>query len=224
MCCFTLAEFAIRRNHKTGDWKKLRCGGRTLDDLMKDGTLPDPSRKHGANKRGADSDKCKICQDGGKLSRCEKCRSLFHAGCHIPPVDPEKIARTHWNCTFCTVENSSQSQQRHRESEVLEKQMGPEEKLKCEFLLLKVYSHLEGNVFPNIPYENYVEEASRCLEKLRKLDTIKDSLIKGAYSSVGSFVQAMDNFFTLLECSVAEFTKDNFKKNFKDIFAIQETN
>ena len=32
---------------------------------------------------------------------------------------------------------------------------------KCAFLLLKVYGHLEGNVFPNIPHENYVSNSNK---------------------------------------------------------------
>ncbi|XP_035880905.1 nuclear body protein SP140-like protein [Phyllostomus discolor] len=75
--------------------------------------------------------------------------------------------------------------------------MGPEENLKCAFLLLNVYGPLESKVFSNVPHENYVEEASRCLEKLRKLDEIKKSLIKGDYPYVGHFVRAMEEFFTI---------------------------
>ncbi|XP_036885234.1 nuclear body protein SP140-like protein [Sturnira hondurensis] len=223
ICSFTLSEFEVKGGYKTsGDWmKRLRCGGRILEDLMKDRILPIPPRKHGANKKGEDSDKCKICQDGGKLFRCEKCHSLFHVHCHLPPVDTKS---TNWNCTFCKINNLPRSQQRYRESEVLKKVMGPEEKLKCEFLLLKVYGHLEGNIFPNIPCENYVKQASHCLEKLRKLDMIKESVIEGQFPSVKSFMQAMDNFFTILKCNDAELIQDGFKKNFKDIFAIEETN
>ena len=36
--------------------------------------------------------------------------------------------RNGWNCTFCIIEKSSENQQRYRESEVLEKLMGPEKK------------------------------------------------------------------------------------------------
>lgn len=104
------------------------------------------------------------------------------------------------------------------------KVMGSEEESKCAFLLLNVYGPLESKVFPNIPHENYVEEASRCLEKLRELDKIKESLIKGDYPSVEHFVRAMDKFFTIPSCNDAEFTKDDFKKTFKKQFAIQETN
>ena len=32
---------------------------------------------------------------------------------------------------------------------------------KCAFLLLKVYGHLEGNVFPNIAHENYVSNSNK---------------------------------------------------------------
>ncbi|XP_045688520.1 nuclear body protein SP140-like protein [Phyllostomus hastatus] len=102
--------------------------------------------------------------------------------------------------------------------------MGSEEKLKCAFLLLNVYGPLESKVFPNIPHENYVEEASRCLKKLRKLDEIKEKLNKGDYARVGYFVLAMNEFFTIPSCNDAEFTKDDFKKTFKKQFAIQETN
>uniref|UniRef100_A0A0K8RD23 Putative nuclear body protein n=1 Tax=Ixodes ricinus TaxID=34613 RepID=A0A0K8RD23_IXORI len=94
--------------------------------------------------KGGNSDKCKICLDGAKLFRCEKCQSFFHENCHLPPVDTK---RNGWRCTFCTVDSLPRSQQRYRGSEVLERQMEPEEKLKCAFLFLKVYSPLENDVF-----------------------------------------------------------------------------
>ncbi|KAM5325259.1 nuclear body protein SP140-like protein isoform 2-T2 [Glossophaga mutica] len=214
---FTPREFEVRGgNEKANNWKtSLICGGKTLKRLMELGYIHAPP----TTKKVENSGKCEICQDGGKLFRCHTCPKAFHEGCHLPPVRTNR----NWKCTFCTIGNTP-SQPHDRESEVLVKHVGPEEELKCEFLLLHVYGPLESKVFPNIPHENYAEEASRCLEKLRKLDTIKDSLLKGAYPSVGSFVQAMDEFFTLPRCSDAEFTKDNFKKNFRKHFAIQETN
>ncbi|XP_045054116.2 nuclear body protein SP140-like protein isoform X4 [Desmodus rotundus] len=217
---FTPREFEVRGGKdKASNWKtSLTCGRKTLKQLIELGFIQPPPNAHDRKKKVENSDKCEICQDGGKLFRCT-CRKFFHGGCHIPPVETE---RNGWKCTFCTA-GKPPSQQQHRESEVLMKLMGPEEELKCAFLLLKVYGPLESKVFPNIPHENYVEEASRCLEKLRELDLIKKSLIEGKYTDVKSFALAMDNFFTIPSCNDAELTKDDFKKNFKKQFAIRET-
>lgn len=40
-----------------------------------------------------------------------------------------------------------------------------------------------------------VEQASRCLEKLRKLDNIKKNLMEGNYSQVEEFVRDMSHIF-----------------------------
>ncbi|XP_053519089.1 nuclear body protein SP140-like protein isoform X2 [Artibeus jamaicensis] len=215
---FTPREFEVRAGYeKANNWRNsLTCGGKTLKLLIELKYIhPPPTTKKVEN-----SDKCVICQDGGKLFGCATCHKVFHEGCHIPPVE---IARSGWKCTFCLTRNPP-SHQHYRESEVLVKLMEPEELLKCAFLLLIVYASLEGKVFPNIPHENYAKEASQCLEKLRKLDKIKESLLKENYHSVESFVRAMDEFFTIPSCSDAELTQDDFKKNFKEQFAIQETN
>ncbi|XP_035880900.1 nuclear body protein SP140-like protein [Phyllostomus discolor] len=215
---FTPREFEIRGGYeKANNWRDhLTCGGKRLRLLIELGFIhPPPTTKKVEN-----SGKCVICQDGGKLVGCATCPRVFHEGCHLPPVG---IRRNAWKCTYCTIGNPPR-QHHYRESEVLVKVMGPEEKLKCAFLLLNVYGPLESKVFPNIPHENYVEEASRCLEKLRKLDKIKEKLNKGDYPYVEHFVQAMNEFFTIPSCSDAEFTKDDFKKTFKKQFAIQETN
>ncbi|XP_036175412.1 nuclear body protein SP140-like protein [Myotis myotis] len=163
-------------------------------------------------------EKCKICGDEGKLFNCSRCFSFFHKDCYIPPVDPKRIG---WICTFCTIKMSSRSQQCYSESEVLERQMVPEEKLKCELLLLKVYCHLESNIFPNIPHENYFQKASQCLKTLKDLDEIKDSLNKECYSKVEEFVLKVNNIFQDPKHNDSDQTEEEFKKNFKDIFAIQ---
>ncbi|XP_036885225.1 nuclear body protein SP140-like isoform X1 [Sturnira hondurensis] len=214
----TPREFEIRGGYeKANNWRNsLTCGGKTLKLLIELKYIhPPPNAKKVEN-----SDKCVICQDGGRLLGCGVCHKVFHESCHLLPVETK---RNGWKCIFCATRNPP-SHQHFRESEVLVKLMGSEEKLKCAFLLLIVYIPLESKVFPNIPHENYVEEASRCLEKLRKLDKIKDGLIRGDYRSVKSFVQAMDEFFTIPSCNDAELTKDDFKKNFKKQFAIQGTN
>ncbi|ELK32579.1 Nuclear autoantigen Sp-100 [Myotis davidii] len=135
---FTLQEFELKGGVKNANWKtSVRCNGRTLKWLME----------------LENAEKCEICWEEGKFIYCCVCLKGFHADCHLPPVEPQ---RSPWRCTFCTIELSSRSQQQfYSESEVLARQMGPKDKSKCEFLLLKAYCHFEGNVFPNIPHENY---------------------------------------------------------------------
>ncbi|XP_054442082.1 nuclear body protein SP140-like protein [Pteronotus mesoamericanus] len=216
-------EFEVRGGYgKSSNWKtSLTCRGKTLKELMELGKLHTPPKTIDRKKKVGNSDKCEICQDGGKLFGCATCYRFFHGDCHLPPVDTR---RSSWICTFCTIQNSSRSQQRYRESEILVKQMGPEEKLKCEFLLLKVYYHLESNIFLNIPHEIYVRNASEYLRKLRMLDRIKRKLIKGNYPQVEDLVRAMDNFFWDPRCKYLHSIKEEFKNNFKEVFAIQETN
>ncbi|XP_045054113.2 nuclear body protein SP140-like protein isoform X2 [Desmodus rotundus] len=220
---FTPREFEVRGGKdKASNWKtSLTCGGKTLKQLIELGFIHPPPKIRDKNKKKENSDKCKICLDGGKLFRCENCRRFFHGNCHLPPVGTK---RNGWNCTFCIIEKSSENQQRYRESEVLEKLMGPEKKSKCEFLLLKVYDHLESNIFPNIPHENYVRKASQYLAKLRKLDIIKKKLIKENYCKVKDFKEAMDKFFQDPRRDKLYLKQEEFMNNFKEVFAIQETN
>ncbi|XP_036991350.2 nuclear body protein SP140-like protein isoform X2 [Artibeus jamaicensis] len=219
----TPREFELRGGYeKASNWKtSLTCGGKTLKRLMELGLLRPPPITREIQNKEKKSDKCKICQDEGKLFCCENCQSFFHGDCHLPPVNTK---RNGWNCTFCTTEDSSQSLEHYRESEVLVKQMDPGRKLKCEFLLLKVYHHLESNIFPNIPHGNYVTKASQYLGKLRKLDIIKKKLIKENYCKVKDFKEAMDKFFQDPRCEKLHLNQEEFVKNFKEVFAIQETN
>ncbi|XP_023617977.1 nuclear body protein SP140-like protein isoform X9 [Myotis lucifugus] len=215
---FTPREFEVEGGYgKSSNWKNsVCCGGRTLKWLIQQGHLLKPPR--GVKKKLKKAEKCKVCGDEGKLFKCSRCASFFHGDCHIPPVDP---TRNNWKCTFCKIKISSRNQQQDSESEVLARPMRPEEKMKCEFLLLKAYCHFEGNIFPNIPHENYFQKASQCLETLRRLDEIKNSLNKGCYAQVEGFVLEMNNIFQDPKHYDSDLTEEEFKKNFKDVFAIQ---
>ncbi|XP_070278467.1 nuclear body protein SP140-like protein [Myotis yumanensis] len=216
---YTPREFEVEGGYeKSSNWKNsVYCGGTALKNLKE--YLPELPGKVGVKKKLGNAVKCKICEDEGKLFNCSRCASFFHEDCHIPPVDPTRIRE--WRCTSCTIKVSSRSQQCYSESEVLKRQMGPEEKLKCECLLLKVYYHLESKIFPNIPHEHYVQKASQCLETLKSLDEIKKSLIEGHYPQVEEFVLEMNNIFQDHKHYDSDLTEEEFKKNFKDVFAIQ---
>ncbi|XP_023618000.1 nuclear body protein SP140-like protein isoform X2 [Myotis lucifugus] len=215
----TPREFEVEGGYgKSSNWKNsVYCGGTALKNLKE--YLPELPGKGGVKKKLENTVKCKICEDEGKLFNCSRCFSFFHEDCHIPPVDPTRIRE--WRCTFCTIQVSLRSQQCCSESEVLKRQMGPEEKLKCECLLLKVYYHLESKIFLNIPHEHYVQKASQCLETLKGLDEIKKSLIEGHYPQVKEFVLKMNNIFQDHKHYDSDLTEEEFKKNFKDVFAIQ---
>ncbi|XP_036110106.1 nuclear body protein SP140-like protein [Molossus molossus] len=219
---FSLRELEIRGGYENANnWKNsLRCDGIPLKKLIMEGTLPPPPRAAGRGK-AENSEKCRICQDEGKLYCCIACLGFFHGNCHLPPVESE---RNPWRCTFCTIQMGPKSQKYYKESEILGRLMGSEEKLKCDFILLKVYQQLESNVFPNIPHENYFEQASRCLKKLRMLDNIKKNLIEGQYQQVEVFVRDMNHIFQDPRCNDTDLTEDEFKKDFKAVFAIQKPN
>ncbi|XP_021779778.2 nuclear autoantigen Sp-100 isoform X11 [Papio anubis] len=240
---FTPREFEIEGGREASkNWKlSIRCGGYTLKFLMEKEFLPEPSstRKkrilESHNNTLVDpcpenSNICGVCNKWGQLFCCDTCPRSFHEHCHIPPVEANKNP---WSCIFCRIktiqERCPESQPWHQESEVLMRQMLPEEQLKCEFLLLKVYSDPKSPFFASEPYYN--KERSQGPQKPMWLNKVKRNLNEQVYSRVEGFVQDMrlifhnhkefyreDKFITL-----GIQVEDNFEKNFRNIFAIQET-
>ncbi|XP_055472240.1 nuclear body protein SP140-like isoform X3 [Psammomys obesus] len=234
---FTPQEFEIMGGHgRAKNWKlSLRCYNWPLKFLIKRNFLPSPPRKYARKKKGTqnlyhsqadpcmeNSDECEVCREVGMLFCCDTCPRAFHEECHIPAVDAEI---TPWSCVFCRTQSLG-SQESRPESEILQRQMVPQEQLKCEFVLLRVYCCPESSFFSKMPY--YCYDRVVLVQEPMWLDIIKKKLSQQAYSKVKQFVQDMRLIFhnhrtTFKEPKFGQMglqLESKFEKTFKEVFAI----
>ncbi|XP_045874794.1 sp110 nuclear body protein isoform X2 [Meles meles] len=178
------------------------------------------SKTLASRQEGEHSKECEVCCRGGPLVCCDTCPRAFHEDCHIPSAEAE---RSPWTCTFCRMKESSGRQLCHRESEVLERQMQPEEQLKCEFLLLKAYCHPQSFFFAETPHN--IRDYGEPFKEAMWLDLIKERLTENMYT-VAWFVRDMrlifSNHKTFYKASnfgqIGLDLEAEFEKNLKEVF------
>ncbi|XP_054579165.1 sp110 nuclear body protein [Eptesicus fuscus] len=222
---FTPREFEIKgRGIKSKHWKRnVRCKGQTLQQLMEKGLLFCPPRIN-FKREWENANECEVCCRGGQLLCCDACPRAFHEDCHIPPTEAK---RSPWSCTFCRMKEFSGSQQCLRRSEVLTRQMGPEEQLKCEFLLLKAYCHPQSAFFAKTPHN--IQDYAEPFKEAMWLDLVKERLTERMYS-VEWFVRDIRLIFhnhkTFYKASVlGQIGLDleaNFEKDLKEVLIFHE--
>ncbi|XP_029471927.1 nuclear body protein SP140-like protein isoform X2 [Rhinatrema bivittatum] len=178
-------------------------------------------------------DECTVCNDGGDLICCETCPRAFHRKCHIPAPPPNiegEGCTQKWHCTFCkkmSLDCHSSNQTQNIESSVLKVLMTSQRKLKCEFLLLKLYCEDVSEIFAKDPCK--IENYSQHIKEPMWLDRVKQKLSTNGYKTVERFVQDVRLIFK----NCQKFNQNNefgemgaklstiFENLLRDEFAIQ---
>ncbi|XP_044934815.1 sp110 nuclear body protein isoform X7 [Mustela putorius furo] len=176
--------------------------------------------------QGENSKECEVCCRRGPLVCCDTCPRAFHEDCHIPSAEAE---RSPWTCTFCRIKESSGRQPCHGVSEVPEGQMQPEERLKCEFLLLKAYCHPQSSFFAETPHN--IRDYGEPFKEAMWLDLIKERLNENVYT-VAWFVRDVrlifSNHKTFYKASnfgqIGLDLEAEFEKNLKEVFIFCKAN
>lgn len=229
---FTPQESEATGSYKSSrNWKNtVHCGGKTLKRLMEEEKLPIPPKPYDRKKKLENPDVCKICRDGENLLCCDTCSRFFHGNCHLPPVQTDRPLRRPWSCTFCRIKESSGSQQCHWESEVLARPMGPQEQLKCEFLLLEIYCHSDNDCSEKMLHDKYTPETFECMKNLQMLNEIGKKLRERCYHNVGGFMRDMRLIFrnhrAFNKCKdlflLGITLEKKFEKNFTEVFLFRK--
>ncbi|XP_019653308.2 sp110 nuclear body protein isoform X3 [Ailuropoda melanoleuca] len=167
------------------------------------------------------------------LCRGKTLEELLKKGLLLCPprisVKREVKSRSPWSCTFCRIKESLGRQQRHRESEVLQRQMQPEERVKCEFLLLKAYCHPQSSFFAETPRN--IRDYGEPFKEAMWLDLIKERLTEKVYT-VAWFVRDMHLIFhnhkTFYKASVfgqiGLDLEEELEKDLKEVFIFCKVN
>ncbi|XP_043919410.1 nuclear body protein SP140-like protein [Protopterus annectens] len=211
----TPEEFASKEGGQDlSSWReKILCNNVSLDTLIKKGYL----KPHvdtcicsicadEAKLQDENDDVCAVCKDGGDLSCCDECPRAFHTSCHIPEIPSVPDSSTKWSCTICNLENQRKPKAEPPfclESEVLTCDMKPPRRLKCEYLLLKLYIQEESSVFVRDPRET-IPNYEHYIPKPMWLNKVKYNLADGKYNTVGAFVRDVRQVFY----NCAEFNKE----------------
>ncbi|XP_074170852.1 sp110 nuclear body protein isoform X4 [Rhinolophus sinicus] len=222
----TPKEFEIEgKGANSKHWKRhVLCRGQSIEKLMKKGLLLCPPRIN-LKREWENTDECEVCCKGGSLLCCDTCPRAFHEDCHIPPAEAD---RSPWSCTFCRMAASPGSQDCHRGSEVLERQMRPEQQLKCEFLLLKAYCHPQSSFFAETPLN--IRDYAEPFREAMWLDLVKERLTEKVYT-VAWFVRDMRLIFrnhkTFYKASdlgqVGLDLEATFEKDLKELLSFHDT-
>ncbi|XP_036611360.1 nuclear body protein SP140-like protein [Trichosurus vulpecula] len=235
--CTPLEFLAIDPEFDTATWtQSIHSGGLTLQTLIENKILKlhphtcscdickeeDPFPEN--------DNECFMCKDGGELFCCDSCPKSFHRDCHISSVSSESSAE--WNCTFCIIRKNKEKEgleNNHYQQEfmAMKQQMYPEQQLKCEFLLMRMYCCRESFLFTGDP--SHCKAYSPLVRKPMWLDKVKKRLNDETYNTVEGFVRDM----RLIFYNCKKFNKDNhfgylgakletkFERDFKAVFDIK---
>ncbi|XP_011605914.2 E3 ubiquitin-protein ligase TRIM33-like isoform X1 [Takifugu rubripes] len=169
---------------------------------------------------------CTVCQTGGELLLCDKCSKHFHLFCHIPAL--RNVPSGCWSCSFCldSPEMGSKCKPKARGVKTESESEGgflPEEKRKCERLLLHLFCSPDFGESPTVCANNRKNGSGpSMLHTVRKRLEATESL---RYKNLAEFVSdvrlACRNWATKPEPGATAASKglnEQFEERLKNVF------